>query len=140
MKLEEYILKRKTEDGINEFDREKRTENTRICVNCVFEYFNNYLETTKGEEKTIQKEAELERVRQARQRILRFNDEILFDKRHSKEHFDEILSDIDIYEDYCRTHEDYENNKAILAIATIREVYKDCLKTHDFLVHTKKVS
>ena len=31
-------------------------------------------------------------------------------------------------------------NKAILAIATIREVYKDCLKTHDFLVHTKKVS
>ena len=93
-----------------------------------------------GEVQTIQKEAELERVRQARQRILRFNDEILFDKRHSKEHFDEILSDIDIYEDYCRTHEDYENNKAILAIATIREVYKDCLKTHDFLVHTKKVS
>ena len=46
MKLEEYILKRKTEDGINEFDRDKRAENTRICVNYVFEYFNNYLETT----------------------------------------------------------------------------------------------
>lgn len=35
MKLEEYILKRKTEDGINEFDRDKRAENTRICVNYV---------------------------------------------------------------------------------------------------------
>lgn len=93
-----------------------------------------------GEVQQMQKDEELERVRQARQRILRFNDEILFDKRHSKEHFDEILSDIDIYEDYCRTHEDYENNKAILAIATIREVYKECLKTHDFLVHTRKVS
>ena len=46
MKLEEYILKRKTEDGINEFDRDKRAENTRICVNYIFEYFNNYLETT----------------------------------------------------------------------------------------------
>ena len=87
---------------------------------------------------TLKKDEELERARQARQRILRFNDEILFEKRHSKEHFDEILDDIDTYEEYCRTHEDYENNKAVLAIATIREVYKDCLKTHDFLTHAKK--
>ena len=87
---------------------------------------------------TLKKDEELERARQARQRILRFNDEILFEKRHSKEHFDEILDDIDTYEEYCRTHEDYENNKAVLAIATIREVYKDCLKTHDFLTHIKR--
>ena len=87
---------------------------------------------------TLKKDEELERARQARQRILRFNDEILFEKRHSKEHFDEILDDIDTYEEYCHTHEDYENNKAVLAIATIREVYKDCLKTHDFLTHIKK--
>lgn len=85
----------------------------------------------------LEKAEELERVRQARQRILRFNDEILFNKRHSKEHFDEILSDIDTYEEYCRTHKDYENNKAVLAIGTIREVYKECLKTHDFLTHSK---
>lgn len=92
----------------------------------------------KNEVNALKKDEELERVRMARKRILRFNDEILFGKRHSKEHFDEILSDIDVYEDYCRTHEDYENNKAVLAIATIREVYKDCLKTHDFLTHAKK--
>lgn len=53
MRLEEYIFKRKTEDGINEFDRDKRAENTRICVNYIFEYFNNYLETTAGEERTV---------------------------------------------------------------------------------------
>lgn len=92
----------------------------------------------KTEIDTLKKEEELERVRQARQRILRFNDEILFEKRHSKEHFDEILDDIDTYEEYCRTHEEYENNKAVLAIATIREVYKDCLKAHNFLTHAKK--
>lgn len=92
----------------------------------------------KTEIDTLKKEEELERMRQARQRILRFNDEILFEKRHSKEHFDEILDDIDTYEEYCRTHEEYENNKAVLAIATIREVYKDCLKTHDFLTHAKR--
>lgn len=87
---------------------------------------------------TLKKEEELERARQARQRILRFNDEILFNKRHSKEHFDEILDDIDTYEDYCEAHEDYENNKAVLAISTIREVYKECLRDHDFLIYEKK--
>ena len=40
MRIEEFILKRKTEDGINEYDREKRAENTRICVDYVYEYFN----------------------------------------------------------------------------------------------------
>ena len=87
---------------------------------------------------TLKKEEELERARQARQRILRFNDEILFNKRHSKEHFDEILDDIDTYEAYCEAHEDYENNKAVLAISTIREVYKECLRDHDFLIYEKK--
>ena len=86
----------------------------------------------------LKKEEELERARQARQRILRFNDEILFNKRHSKEHFDEILDDIDTYEEYCDAHEDYENNKAVLAISTIREVYKECLRDHDFLIYDKK--
>lgn len=94
----------------------------------------------KKEVDTLKKEEELERVRQARQRILRFNDEILFNKRHSKEHFDEVLDDIDVYEDYCATHEDYENNKAVLAISTIREVYKECLRDHDFLTYEKKAS
>ena len=61
MRLEEYILKRKTEDGINEFDRDKRMENTRICVNYVFEYFNNYLETSAGEEKTVLHDEKIEK-------------------------------------------------------------------------------
>lgn len=81
---------------------------------------------------------ELENMRQARQRILRFSDEILFDQKHSKEHFDEILEDIDLYEKYCHEHEDYENNRAELAIASIREIYKECLKDHSFLAHTRK--
>lgn len=93
----------------------------------------------KKEVDTLKKDEELERVRQARQRILRFSDEILFEQRHSKEHFDEILEDIDLYEKYCHEHVNYENNRAELAIATIREIYKKCLQTHDFLVHTKKV-
>lgn len=85
----------------------------------------------------LEKADELERVRSARQRILRFNDEILCDQRHSKEHFDEILADITTYEHYCNDHEEYENDKAVLAIETVREVYKQCMKTHDFLMPIK---
>ena len=86
----------------------------------------------------LEKADELERVRFARQRILRFNDEILCNQRNYKEHFDEILDDITTYEHYCNTHKDYENDKAVLAITTIREVYRECMKTHDFLTPVKK--
>ena len=85
----------------------------------------------------LEKADELERVRDARQRILRFNDEILCGQKHSKEHFDEILDDITIYEHYCADHEDYENNKAVLAIATIKRIYDKCMDTHDFLMPQK---
>lgn len=86
----------------------------------------------------LEKAEELERVRRARQRILRFNDEILCGRKHSKEHFDEILYDITKYEHYCNEHEEYENDKAVLAVESIREVYKQCMKTHDFLMPIKK--
>lgn len=86
----------------------------------------------------FKKTEELEHMRRARQRILRFSDEILFNQRHSKEHFDEILEEIDVYEKYCHEHIEYENNRADLAIATIREVYKKCLRDHDFLMHEEK--
>ena len=85
----------------------------------------------------IETNAELDRVRDSRQRILRFNDEILCGCRHSKEHFDEILEDITIYEHYCNDHRDYENNKAVLAIATIKRTYDNCMQTHDFLTPHK---
>ena len=72
----------------------------------------------------FKKTEELEHMRRARQRILRFSDE--------------ILEEIDVYEKYCHEHIEYENNRADLAIATIREVYKKCLRDHDFLMHEEK--
>lgn len=63
MKLEEYIYKRKIEDGINEFDFEKRLENMQKCVNYIFEYFNNYLTTSEADEKTVLHEQKLDKYR-----------------------------------------------------------------------------
>jgi hypothetical protein len=51
--IEDYFAKRKKEDNINEFDINHKIENLRICVNYVFEYFNNYVNITELEEQTI---------------------------------------------------------------------------------------
>lgn len=68
-----------------------------------------------------------------RTRILRFGDECLHDAKHSKEHFDQILRDIDVYEVYCKTHEDFENNQAVMTIDLIKRIYRERSIQHDFL-------
>ena len=69
----------------------------------------------------------------SRYRILRFDDELLHDVKHSKEHFDQILHDIDVYEKYCNEHRDFENNIALMAIKHIKVVYQNCIENNKFL-------
>lgn len=63
LKLEEYIARRKKEDSLNEFDADSIGENLRVCVNYVFEYFNNYLPMDKLEERTVCKSEKIEKLR-----------------------------------------------------------------------------
>ena len=69
-----------------------------------------------------------------RARVLHFNNELLRSIDHTKEEFIEVLAEIDAYERYCAEHPEYPNNRAILAIENIREVYRERLKKHDFLM------
>lgn len=75
-------------------------------------------------------EREADKVRAS---ILRFNNELLRSIPHTKEEFVEILSKIDWYNDFCKTHEDYRNSRAVHAIANIERVYDERMKKHDFL-------
>ena len=68
-----------------------------------------------------------------RSRILRFNNELVRSIDHTQEDFDEILGIIDAYRTYCRTNEEYKNNKCTHAIANIERCYDDRLEKHDFL-------
>lgn len=70
---------------------------------------------------------------QARERIQRFNDEILHGKMHTKEYFDSILIDITDYDRYCSEHQDFRNQVTSLAEENIQRVYKKCLEEHSFL-------
>ena len=68
-----------------------------------------------------------------RSRILRFNSEIRKDENsHDQEEFNDILTTIDGYETFCRTHEDYRNNKCTIAVDNIRRIYKEKLGDNSF--------
>lgn len=68
-----------------------------------------------------------------RARILQFNKEVRQKERHSEEEFVEILKVIDEYEDYCRNHPEYPNNRAVTAIENIKYVYKNANQENDFV-------
>lgn len=68
-----------------------------------------------------------------RTRILHFNNELLRSIDHTEEEFNEVLAEIDAYEEYCEEHPEYPNNRAVLAIENIQSNYKERLQKHDFL-------
>lgn len=76
---------------------------------------------------------ELKEVKNSRRRILRFNDEIINHIRHSREYFDDILEDVNAYENFVRKNPDYQNGKCSLAIENIERVYRECMREGNFL-------
>lgn len=66
---------------------------------------------------------------QARIRILRFSDELRHNMNNtdyfSKDHFDQVMRDIDTYETYCSNHKDFKNNIANSAIKSIKSKYEE---------------
>ena len=61
------------------------------------------------------------------------DDEIRSRVRHSQEYFNQVLEDMDDYDEFCRIDIDFKNNKAVLAEKRIKEVYERCLEENDFL-------
>ena len=68
-----------------------------------------------------------------RAHILRFGDEVLHGIPHSKEGYDNILLDIDSYEEYCDKHPCYKNNVALATIKHIKKMYQKHLEEDSFL-------
>lgn len=83
--------------------------------------------------KDLKTEFEMERAITARRCILNFNGELLEGRRHTKESFDQILSDIDSYERYCRNHPEFQNNKTVLSTEHIKKIYMQCEEKSAFL-------
>lgn len=76
---------------------------------------------------------EIRHANRQRERILQFNNELLRGIPHTREDFIDILAVIDAYNTYCRTHDGYQNNRAVHAIRNIERVYDERLVKRDFL-------
>lgn len=70
---------------------------------------------------------------QSRVRILRFRDEMLEGKNHSHESFQQVMNDIDEYEDYCIGNPEFKNNQTAATVEYIKKNYAERLERHDFL-------
>ena len=81
----------------------------------------------------LENKIDMNKAESNRTRILRFNGEIKRGIHHDEEEFNDCLVAIDYYENYCKTHPTYKNNRAVHAISNIGRVYDDRMRKHDFL-------
>ena len=82
------------------------------------------------------KEDEETKAQDARYRILRFYDEVCEGRNHSESHFEDILDDIDAYDQYCDSHKEFKNTRGHAAMLHIQKVYMDVKSKGGFLTHT----
>ena len=68
-----------------------------------------------------------------RSRVLRFNNELVRGLGHTEVDYDEILGVIWKYNEYCKTHPKYKNNKMPHAIKNVERMYDEMLQTNGFL-------
>ncbi|ACD24299.1 hypothetical protein FDE76_17350 [Clostridium botulinum] len=71
--IEEYISKRKHEDNLNEFDKKKRIENIKSCIDYIFEYYNNYIEINNIDDGTVLNNEKIEKYRKY---VSNYNEEV----------------------------------------------------------------
>nr|DAG45249.1 MAG TPA: hypothetical protein [Caudoviricetes sp.] len=101
---------------------------------------NAKLDTIMAQQRTTQEKLEthiaMDDERYAiscRTRILRFNDELLHRETHTKEHFDQVLSDITAYDSYCKQHPEFQNQITVHASKNILQTYDKCTAESSFL-------
>lgn len=70
----------------------------------------------------------------ARNRILRFDDELTAGIPHDRQYFRSILEDIDRYEKYCELHPNFKNSYTISAVIHIRSTYQKLLEKGEFQI------
>lgn len=118
--------RKKTQDSISELKAELKAD---------IKESNDDIEAVKQSLATHIREDEDSKNRQARIRILRFYDEICEGKKHSENHFEDILEDIDDYESYCQAHPEFRNNRGKTACEYIKQIYQKVKTENSFLTH-----
>ncbi len=80
-------------------------------------------------------EDEEEKAKRARYRILRFYDEVCANIEHSESHWEDVLDDIDFYETFCASRQNFKNNRGGAAMEHLKETYSKVKAKGGFLTH-----
>lgn len=78
----------------------------------------------------LEKAVESDKAVQSRTKILRFKDELYNNIDHSQEYFEQILDDIESYNQYCSIHPDFANGRTKTAAKYINDEYLRLFKAH----------
>lgn len=97
-----------------------------------FEELKKAISELKEDIKHLDEKCDRREAISVRVRILKFEDELLEGHRHSKDSFDQVLSDITFYDQYCDGHPDFKNNQTIMTVDHIKKVYHERLEKRDF--------
>ncbi len=87
----------------------------------------------KEDVKALEKKGDERSAVSARVRILRFADELMEERKHSKDSYDQCLSDITTYNQYCKDHPSFKNNQTVATAQYIEKNYAERLEKHDFI-------
>ena len=128
----EFLIRRKDE-------RNDKTREVLEAINKLDEKFDNKIEGVNDRIDTLEEKIDLvdskgdqRNAISNRVRILRFADEMLEDKKHSKDSWDQVMSDTTEYEQYCSTHPGFKNNQTAATVDYIQKEYAIRLEKHDF--------
>ena len=88
------------------------------------------LSSLQNELTEVKNEAEKQAAIAARGHILRFRDELYNDMKHTQEYFEQVLDDIEIYDQYCDEHPKFKNGRTKAASEYVNAEYTRLFKEH----------
>ena len=122
----QFLLKRK-------YEKEDKHDEVIEAINKLDEKVDERFNTLDKKIEEVDKKGDERAAVSSRVRILRFRDEMLEGKSHTHDSFQQVLTDIDDYEQYCETHPDFKNNQTLRTIEHIKTNYDERLDKNDFL-------
>lgn len=129
----QYLITRKDSKDQKLDDLKEAIEDIKSDISKLHDEVDSLKNSTNEDIETIKDNIDKCSAIQARVRILKANDDLRQDRRHSYEYFRQLHQDITDYEQYCHDHPEFENNEAVNSIAFINKVYQECLDTNNFL-------
>jgi uncharacterized membrane protein YheB (UPF0754 family) len=110
--------------------KEDKHDEVKDKLDKLEESFSKAIQDVRDDISALSDNQEQQNAIDARRNILRFNDELINEVKHSNEMFMQILDDIALYDSYCDSHKGFINGRTVQAAANIRRTYERLFDKH----------